>query len=241
MKKKLLGIAFAAAMGLSVAPANAVLVDFTTTAGGIDWLGLPTSTTTTNFIGGGIGNVTITSLSGGFLFADSVSVSPPCGDAPLACNHDGVGITDDEISFANGGIGSGEVLEVTFENAVDIFDIGVLDLFVPDVGGGAPEVAQFQAITGSPGANGTITGTQVANGINPGFATKAVTLENLTKISFFTSTTTNSDFALAFLNVELTQGNIPPIPVPAALPLFAGGLGLLGLLGWRRKRQATAA
>ena len=29
-------------------------------------------------------------------------------------------------------------------------------------------------------------------------------------------------------------------PVPAALPLFATGLGLMGLLGWRRKRKAQA-
>ena len=34
----------------------------------------------------------------------------------------------------------------------------------------------------------------------------------------------------------------PPIatPLPGALPLFAGGLGALGLLGWRRKRKAAA-
>ena len=31
------------------------------------------------------------------------------------------------------------------------------------------------------------------------------------------------------------------VPLPAALPLFAGGLGALGLLGWRRKRKALAA
>jgi hypothetical protein len=30
-------------------------------------------------------------------------------------------------------------------------------------------------------------------------------------------------------------------PLPAALPLFATGLGGLGLLGWRRKRKARAA
>jgi hypothetical protein len=29
-------------------------------------------------------------------------------------------------------------------------------------------------------------------------------------------------------------------PVPAALPLFTSGLGVLGLLGWRRKRKAAA-
>jgi len=28
-------------------------------------------------------------------------------------------------------------------------------------------------------------------------------------------------------------------PIPAALPLFATGLGALGLLGWRRKRKVN--
>jgi hypothetical protein len=32
-----------------------------------------------------------------------------------------------------------------------------------------------------------------------------------------------------------------PVPVPAALPLFTTGLGVMGLLGWRRKRKAAAA
>jgi hypothetical protein len=30
-------------------------------------------------------------------------------------------------------------------------------------------------------------------------------------------------------------------PLPAALPLFATGLGALGLLGWRRKRKSRAS
>ncbi len=32
-----------------------------------------------------------------------------------------------------------------------------------------------------------------------------------------------------------------PTPLPATLPLFASGAGLIGLLGWRRKRKAQAA
>jgi hypothetical protein len=36
-------------------------------------------------------------------------------------------------------------------------------------------------------------------------------------------------------------GTITETPLPAALPLFASGLGALGLLGWRRKRKAQAA
>jgi hypothetical protein len=35
-------------------------------------------------------------------------------------------------------------------------------------------------------------------------------------------------------------GDNPPTPLPAALPLFATGLGALGLLGWRKKRKAQA-
>lgn len=34
--------------------------------------------------------------------------------------------------------------------------------------------------------------------------------------------------------------SIPEVPLPAALPLFAAGLGGLGLLGWRRKKKIAA-
>ena len=37
------------------------------------------------------------------------------------------------------------------------------------------------------------------------------------------------------------HGTVSQVPLPAALPLFATGLGALGLLGWRRKRKAQAA
>jgi hypothetical protein len=35
-------------------------------------------------------------------------------------------------------------------------------------------------------------------------------------------------------------GSVSTTPLPAALPLFASGLGALGLFGWRRKRKASA-
>ncbi len=40
--------------------------------------------------------------------------------------------------------------------------------------------------------------------------------------------------------IQLDNVSVTPVPLPAAFPLFAGGIGFLGLLGWRRKRMATA-
>jgi hypothetical protein len=38
-------------------------------------------------------------------------------------------------------------------------------------------------------------------------------------------------------NYYFLTGTVVETPLPAALPLFATGLGALGLLGWRRKRK----
>jgi hypothetical protein len=38
---------------------------------------------------------------------------------------------------------------------------------------------------------------------------------------------------------SVTFTPIDPVPLPAALPLFATGLAGLGLLGWRRKKAAA--
>jgi hypothetical protein len=41
--------------------------------------------------------------------------------------------------------------------------------------------------------------------------------------------------------IEFDEVQLTPTPLPAALPLFAGGLGVMGLLGWRRKHKNAAA
>ena len=43
-----------------------------------------------------------------------------------------------------------------------------------------------------------------------------------------------------FLPGNEIRGQLNPVPLPAALPLFATGFGALGLLAWRRKRKAAA-
>jgi hypothetical protein len=44
-----------------------------------------------------------------------------------------------------------------------------------------------------------------------------------------------------FGSISVSSTPVSSTPLPAALTLFATGLGALGLLGWRRKRKASAA
>ena len=48
-------------------------------------------------------------------------------------------------------------------------------------------------------------------------------------------------FVVTYVDDDPTTDVIGTTPLPAALPLFATGLGALGLLGWRRKRKNAAA
>jgi hypothetical protein len=42
-------------------------------------------------------------------------------------------------------------------------------------------------------------------------------------------------------NVDFSVGTASAVPVPAALPLLASGLGALGFAGWQRKRKSNLA
>jgi hypothetical protein len=52
-----------------------------------------------------------------------------------------------------------------------------------------------------------------------------------------------NNYLVQALNLGEGAGNLTltPTPLPAALPLFAGGLSTLGLLGWRRRNRSVAA
>ena len=54
----------------------------------------------------------------------------------------------------------------------------------------------------------------------------------------------NGGYADFYTKIVLSTSAAPPppaaTPVPAALPLSATGLGVLGVMGWRRKRKAAA-
>jgi len=48
------------------------------------------------------------------------------------------------------------------------------------------------------------------------------------------------DYSIDAPSIGLVNGVVSGTPLPATLPLFASGLGALGLIGWRRKRKAAA-
>jgi hypothetical protein len=66
----------------------------------------------------------------------------------------------------------------------------------------------------------------------------SLSFSNLTN---FITENADGTFSYTTSNGVNTYDGISETPLPAALPLFATGLGALGLLGWRRKRKALAA
>jgi hypothetical protein len=79
-------------------------------------------------------------------------------------------------------------------------------------------------------------------GESPQIGTFAATTFVLTGADISSVTFSGNDFGVyGFANEPIdTLVLTSATPLPAALPLFASGLGALGLLGWRRKRKAAA-
>ena len=218
--------AFAVGAGLAIAahsatPAQALVIDFTDNsvwgAGNIIATpNLDNQTATASYTYPDNLTVTLTATGGNLTF----NVPGSCGSATfLACDGDGIGISDDEIS---GVLGAGESLLVEFSRAIGIYSISLLDLFGHS---GDPESAQLQ-FSGN-GASYTVAGTAEADGVGYYQIAMASLAHqgDLTSI-LFTSPNETSDFALAALEIGVDADTLS-IPEPMTVALF--GFGLLSL------------
>ena len=223
----------AAAFGLSLAAATgasaATLIDFTDRP---IWQGSGVGATSFH----DYGDFTVTlfpnrarSLNFNQNF-DGGSVSY-CGGSPLACDSDGLGLVDDEITTFS--TTPKEYVEVVFSEAVKITDLYFLDLFKAKY---TADLERAKVEVNGAGAPYSFDAVSVFQQ-NGGFLHSIVSFDNVTKLKFWAGTSNDGkgypDFALGGITVS-------PVPIPAALPLFASGLGLMGWFARRKKRMAAA-
>ena len=216
---------FVAAVCLTgaAAAANAAILDFTDTS-----LGHPGDGSLSGSFAGTTYNLL---TNGGTITFNPVPDGSTC--AILTCAGDGLGIGDDEVSS---GVGAGEVLTIKFGTALTIDKIFLLDLFT--------------SLNGREAERATVTydGGSVHIDADPNERPDG---DSGFRVYVF-STPIVTDF-LAFSAPLLTGVNdglgvndyavagIATTPLPAALPIYLTGLGLMGLLGWLKRRRAAAA
>ncbi len=83
---------------------------------------------------------------------------------------------------------------------------------------------------------GTNGGSNVWNAANGGPVSGISTLAE-----WIWSLPDNAQYADLSTAILATGEAASPTPLPAALPLYASGMGVLGFLGWRRKKRMAKA
>ena len=215
---------FAATVCLAAAgaAANAAILDFTDPSGGGN-----------GSLNGNFHGTTYTlSTNGGTITFNPVADGSTC--AILVCSGDGLGIGDDEVSAI--GVAPGEVLTVTFGTALTIDKIFLLDLFTSPNGREA-ERATVAYNGGSVDINADPNKTP--NG-DSGFRVFEFSTPIVTSFLQFSAPTIPGVNDSLGVNDHAVAG-ISATPLPAALPIYLTGLGLMGLLGWFKRRRASAA
>lgn len=93
--------------------------------------------------------------------------------------------------------------------------------------------AQSLHLVGNLSAGGTV---ETTLSLTNTWTTQALLgFDNLTSVDFYAAVTDGSAPDVAIDNLTLSSA-----PLPGALPLFASGLGALGLFGWRKRKKAVA-
>jgi hypothetical protein len=210
----------------------ATLLDFT------DSSLISSLTTISNGYSGSIDGVgfTLTSNDGVVNFNEGYDGSSNLGcqsnGGVLACDRDGAGINNDEIT----GIGIGnQTLTLTFDSVVSLSGFYFLDLYVNSYTNG------LEAEQATISLDGTVFATVDATGVSGdgGYAdlitapvlAQAIELSAVNDSDYWDDR--NNDYSFAGIDVSATS-----VPEPSAI--FLLGAGLLGLAGVKRKSKNRA-
>jgi hypothetical protein len=87
----------------------------------------------------------------------------------------------------------------------------------------------------------TVLGTNLATAVNGSGFFGGVDILNVVQLSSTACSAAGGSYSGGNCTITGMVGtSLAQTPLPAALPLFAGGLGALGLFGWRRKRKTRS-
>ena len=176
------------------------------------------------------------------------SVGAVGGDCPsiLACGQDGVGAGgDDEISgpgIFSFILGEGESVSVTFSQAVNVTALYFLDLFQGSGFLGGAETAEVELLLNGSSVYSTSVDADPLQGSGTvGFQSEAVGSITADVIRFTAAAGLGDGGAFIFSNSDYAVAGIEvaPVPLPAALPLFAAAVGTLAVVSRRRRRSAA--
>lgn len=216
-----------AAMGCMTAvaaTANAAILDFTDTSGAGN------GATSGNFAG----TTYQLSTDDGTITFNGTQDGSTCDTAVLACTGDGVGIGDDEVSAV--AVGDDQELTITFGNTLTLDAIYLLDLFTSTNGN------EYEQATVTYDGGTVVIDADPDERPNGDSGYRAFKFTNPIMTSFLTfSAPTDGSFNDQLGVNDYAVAGISAVPLPAALPIFGTGLGLIGLLRWWRRRRVTVA
>jgi hypothetical protein len=164
------------------------------------------------------------------------------GPNPLTVS---IGQNNVETVYALMAAYNGQSFNVTFNGAGGAQTFS--NIFIPDFAGGSINSCTsglcVQTVYQVTDVGGQGTGNSATGNTNTYDLTEvAFTMNSALAVGLLNSATITSNGYETLLFGLTTESptSVTTTPLPAALPLFASGLGALGLLGWRRKRRTAA-